>query len=186
LESLVERIGLVPLAPQVATSPASQSRHEDLDAPATALPLIEKICLRFHLVVGQLRSRHEERETLDVKDEYDVQDLMHALLRLFFEDVRPEEWTPSYAGKSSRMDFLLKNESIVLEAKKTRPGLGSKQVGDELIVDIARYKGHAECKTLVCFVYDPDGRITNPRGLENDLTRKDGDMNVKVFVVPRG
>src|SRR5207247_4140871 len=64
LESLVERIGLVPLAPQVATSPASQSRHEDLDAPATALPLIEKICLRFHLVVGQLRSRHEERETL--------------------------------------------------------------------------------------------------------------------------
>ena len=183
LESLTERIDLVPLAPQVGASPASQSLRESL---GSALSLLEKICLRFHLVVAQLRERHDERETLDVKDEYDVQDLMHALLRLFFEDVRPEEWTPSYAGKSSRMDFLLKNESIVLEAKRTRPGLGSKQIGDELIVDIARYRGHAHCKTLVCFVYDPEGRITNPRGLEGDLTREEGDLSVKVYVVPRG
>ena len=84
------------------------------------------------------------------------------------------------------MDFLLKNESIVLEAKKTRAGLGSKQVGDELIQDIARYKRHAECKTLICLVYDPDEWIKNPRGLEKDLSRKEGDMNVKVFVVPHG
>jgi len=84
------------------------------------------------------------------------------------------------------MDFLLKNESIVLEVKKTRPGLGSKEIGDELIVDIARYEGHPRCKTLVCFVYDPDERITNPRGLESDLLRNKGDMSVKVFVVTRG
>jgi hypothetical protein len=35
-----------------------------------------------------------------LKDEYDVQDLLYALLRIFFDDVRPEEWTPSFAGKS--------------------------------------------------------------------------------------
>jgi hypothetical protein len=186
LESLADRIILIPITPEVSVQAASQSRPEGLGVPANAISLVEKICLRFHLVVGQLRSRHEGRETLVVKDEYDVQDLMHALLRLFFEDVRPEEWTPSYAGKSARMDFLLKSESIVLEAKKTRPGLGARQVGEELIVDIARYRGHADCKTLVCFVYDPDGMITNPRGLERDLTREEGDMSVRVFVVPRG
>ena len=148
--------------------------------------LLETICLRFHLIVRQLRSRHEHRPTLDVKDEYDVQDLIHSLLHLAFDDIRPEEWTPSYAGKSSRMDFFLKNESIVLEAKKTRPGLGAKELGDELIVDIARYHQHPGCKTLFCFVYDPDGRIPNPRGLEADLRRKANDMTVKVFIVPRG
>ena len=27
-----------------------------------------------------------------------------------FDDIRPEEYTPSYAGGSSRIDFLLKDE----------------------------------------------------------------------------
>ena len=64
-------------------------------------------------------------------DEYDVQDLMHAILRLHFDDVRPEEWTPSYAGKSSRIDFLLPGERTIIEVKMTRHGLGQKEVADE-------------------------------------------------------
>ena len=42
-----------------------------------------------------------------MEDEYDVQDLFHALLTIYFEDIRKEEWSPSYAGGASRMDFLL-------------------------------------------------------------------------------
>jgi len=80
-----------------------------LESNETFDPLfpIETICNRFHLVARQMRARHDNRETLHVADEYDVQDLLHALLRLYFEDIRPEEYTPSYAGGSSRMDFLL-------------------------------------------------------------------------------
>ena len=89
----------------------------DLDKAPEQSPLLllEQICSRFHLIARQLRSRYAGRPTLDVQDEYDVQDLMHALLCLHFVDVRPEEYTPSYAGKASRMDFLLKQESIVVE-----------------------------------------------------------------------
>ncbi len=76
-----------------------------------------RVCEKFHDVARQLRQRHEERNTLEVEDEYDAQDLLHALLRLFFNDIRAEEWTPSYAGGSSRMDFLLKRERIVVEVK---------------------------------------------------------------------
>lgn len=57
--------------------------------------ILERLCSRFHLVAMQLRSRHSHRETLQVVDEYDVQDLLHALLTLEHDDVRPEEWTPS-------------------------------------------------------------------------------------------
>ena len=145
---------------------------------------IELLCDRFHIVARQLRSRHNGRPTLDVNDEYDVQDLLHALLRLFFDDVRPEEYTPSYAGKSSKMDFLLPEEGLVVETKKTRVGLGAKELGSELIEDIARYRNHPRCKMLVCFVYDPEGRITNPRGIENDLSRQEGDLEVKVIIAP--
>ncbi len=73
-----------------------------------------------------MRCRYENRETLKIEDEYDVQDLLHALLLLYFDDVRAED----YAGKSSRMDFLLKNERVVIEVKKTRLGLADKELGD--------------------------------------------------------
>lgn len=44
------------------------------------IQIIEQICLRFHVVARQLRSRHAGRATLDVGDEYDVQDLFPSTL----------------------------------------------------------------------------------------------------------
>jgi hypothetical protein len=152
------------------------SQNNDLD-------VIKNICNRFHLVSRQLRSRHNNRETLCIEDEYDVQDLFHSLLIMYFDDIRPEEWTPSYAASSSRVDFLLKEKQIVIELKKTRKGLGSKELGEQLIIDIHRYQAHPDCKTLICFVYDPEGRIGNPKGIENDLSK---GMNVSVIITPKG
>ena len=63
-----------------------------------------------------------------MEDEYDVQGLLHALLHLYFNDIRAEEWTPSYAAGSSRIDFLLKNERIIVETKKTRRGLSEREL----------------------------------------------------------
>jgi len=148
--------------------------------------LLETIIDRFHLVAKQLRQRYDDRETFDVKDEYDTQDLLHALLRIYFDDVRVEEWNPSYAGGSTRSDFLLKDEKIVIEVKKTRNGLKSKQLGEQLIIDISKYKTHPDCKLLLCFVYDPDSYISNPRGIENDLNNGTSEMKVKVKIVPKG
>jgi len=110
---------------------------------------------------------------------------LHALLRLNFDDIRPEEWTPSYAGKAARVDFFLKPQEIVVEVKKTRQGLGGKEVGDQLILDIARYSRMAGCKTLVCLVYDPENRVTNPGGLQADLGGERDGLQVEVLIVPK-
>ena len=148
--------------------------------------MLERLCSRFHLVARQLRQRHGNRETLQVQDEYDVRDLLHALLTVEFDDIRPEEWTPSYAGGSSRTDFLLKLEQIVVEAKKTRSGLGARELGEQLMVDIQKYRQHPDCRTLVCFVYDPEGRIANPRGIENDLSGDRDGLAVRLIIAPKG
>jgi len=165
------------------------STDSGIDENATYSPdtfsIIENLCERFHLIVRQIKNRHDNRSTLVVEDEYDVQDLLHVLLKLHFEDIRPEEWTPSYAGGHARMDFLLKQEQIVIEVKKTRKALGAKEVGEQLIIDITKYKEHPDCKTLFCFVYDPKDRIANPRGIENDLNRDDGRLPVRVLITPR-
>lgn len=158
---------------------------QNVDDPQRAFKAVQSLCLRFHAVVRQLRTRHNGRPAFDVEDEYDVQDLLHALLRLHFDDIRPEEWTPSYAGKSTRMDFLLKKENIVIEVKKTRRGLDAKRLGEELIIDMAHYRNHSDCQTLICFVYDPESRIANPAGLESDLSRDDPDLLVRVVITPK-
>lgn len=165
---------------------ASAAVLPTVSVKANPIEILEKICLRFHLVARQLRDRHNKRPTIDVQDEYDVQDLIHGLLHIAFDDIRPEEWTPSYAGGSARVDFLLKRESIILEIKKTRAGLGRKEVGDQLLIDIGRYRAHPDCRTLFCFVYDPESRVSNPRGMEHDLSRITDGLAVRVFIVPRG
>lgn len=153
---------------------------------ADALQIVRMICRRFEFCVRQLGIRQREREPVIVNDEYDVQDLMHALLRLHFDDVRSEEWTPSYAGSASRMDFLLKREQIVIETKMTRDKLDQRRVGEELIIDKEHYrKAHPDCKALVCFVYDPTHKCSNPAGLENDLAEAESVNRVEVIVEPQ-
>jgi hypothetical protein len=147
--------------------------------------LVENMLSKFHLVVREINERHEGRPTLEITDEYDVQDLLHGLLRLYFEDVRPEQWTPEYAGSSAKIDFLLKKEQIAIEVKMARKGLSKKAIGDQLIIDIAHYQKHPDCKTLYCFIYDPEEIISNPIGLERDLSGKHDELITKVFVVPK-
>lgn len=147
--------------------------------------IIRNIIEHFNACAIQLKRRHAGRETLTIKDEYDVQDLLHALLKLHFSDVRPEEWTPSDAGNSNRMDFLLKEAHIAIEVKMTRDNLKDKEIGEQLIIDIAKYQQHPDVDTLYCFVYDPNTILHNPVGLENDLNKLSTDnFSVKVFVRP--
>ncbi len=147
-----------------------------------AIEIIERLGRRFGLVAHQLKNRYDGRETLTISDEYDVQNLFHAMLTLFFDDIRREEWTPTYANRSSRIDFLLKLEEIIIEIKKTRSSLKAREVSDELIIDKERYRAHPNCKTLIAFVYDPDKYIENPKGLENDLSENKGTMITRVII----
>lgn len=149
------------------------------------LEIINNLCMKFPLFARQMQKRHSQRQPFEIKDEYDVQDLFHALLKIHFDDIRPEEYTPSKAGSASRVDFLLKKEKIVIEIKMTRKNLGAKELGNELIIDINRYTSHQDCKTLVCFVYDPEGYINNPSGIENDLESTSSDLKIKVNILPK-
>jgi len=164
--------------------PESQADLQ-MDTRAGSINLVERLAINFPRFISQLAERQRGRKPISISDEYDLQDFFHALLKLFFDDVRREEWTPSYAGTSARMDFLLKSQQIIVELKETSARLRQKKVGEELIIDIAHYAEHQDCRAIVCFVYDPDHRITNPVGLENDLSRLRDTIDVKVIVSPQ-
>jgi hypothetical protein len=73
----------------------------------------------------------------------------------------------------------------VIAAKMTRSGWGSKELEDELRVDIQKYKEHPGCRTLVCFVYDPEGRIGNPRAIETEQSGEKDGLTVRVIIAPK-
>jgi hypothetical protein len=165
-----------PLALQVAAIPSS---------PAHPVETVKTLCRRFHLVARQLRLRGEYRATLDVEDEFDVQDLLHALLRLHFDDIETDEWAPSYTNGSPRTMFLLNDGRLAVVVKKTRTGLNVKDLSEQLRIDADHCRTLKRCSTLLCFVYDPEGRIGNPRGLEADLISISDQLTADIFVAPK-
>lgn len=167
------------MAGRLVAQQGTRSREE-------VLVVLRTLCRRFHAVARQLLQRHDDRSTLEISDEYDVQDLMHALLQVHFDDVLAEDHASTQAGATSRPDFVLGGLGVLLELKKTRKGLGTnKQVGDELIVDIERYRSHPECSTILFFVYDPEHRLANPVALEKSLTRDHDGVSVEALVFPK-
>lgn len=164
------------------TAPKGKKESKVVEAPSEILLTVLR---NFDRVVRQTKRRYNNRTTIEIKDEYDVQDLLHAILRAFFSDVRPEEYTPSYAGGSSRVDFLLKKEKAIVETKFASQKLKEKEIGNQLIIDIKKYQTHPDCQNLYCLVYDPDGVIRNPVGLETDLSGTHDKIGVKVLVVPQ-
>ena len=150
-----------------------------------ALNKLENLFAKFHRIAQTLRIRHDKRDTFIIEDEYDVQDLLRALLKEHFDDVRDEDYVPSYAGSNSRVDFVLKNEKIVIEVKMTNDNMKDKEAGSQLLIDIGRYKNHPDCDLLVLFIYDKSDHIMNKPGLINDLNNMSTpNLPVKTYINP--
>ncbi|MFH1690288.1 MAG: hypothetical protein ABIE42_08630 [Candidatus Eisenbacteria bacterium] len=183
-EAIVSRLEQLPWVGKLTTAEERAKAPSVAPAP-TPSDNVRRLVRRFHVVARELERRHAGRAPFVLNDEYDVQDLLRALLRTHFDDVRTEDPAPSRAGASSRTDFLVKEPGIVVETKMAGPKLRDKQIGEQLIVDIERYKAHPDCKELVCLVYDPKKHLDNPAELENDLSRRHDGLSVFVIVIPR-
>jgi hypothetical protein len=182
LQKIKEKLILIDELPGLQT----MSDDNETDKQTDGLKYLDKLFSKFHRVAQSLRHRHSSRETLVIKDEYDVQDLLRGLLQIHFDDVREEDYSPSYAGGNSRVDFVLKDEKIVVETKMTNENLKDKDVGSQLLIDIGRYRSHPDCKVLVVFVYDKGDHVRNKAGMITDLERMSSHgLKVKVFIEPK-
>lgn len=169
---------------QTAVAPfSSRGPTKPTDINELLLVLLKGLRRAMH----PLTNRRKGAQALSFSTEYDVQDLLHALLRPWVLDIRPEEFTPSYAGSSTRMDFLLPAHRLVIELKFVREGSDSKKIGDQLIIDTDHYRRHPDCDSLWCVVFDPNHLLLNAEGLKKDLegsrSAKDGTVHVRLLVL---
>jgi hypothetical protein len=169
---------IVPLDVSANTAPTMPKAVEDV---------LTRLVRGLPRAMYPLIKRRKGATSLSFRSEYDLQDLLHALLRPWVADIRPEEFTPSYAGSSTRMDFLLPAHSLVIELKLVRDHAHARQIGKELTIDIGHYTAHPGCKHLWCIIYDPDRFIQNVAGLVSDLEGErrspKGSVLVKVQII---
>ena len=176
--------GETPLATNGKAQTTPQSTEPQ--RPSSLEELLQIIIRGLPRAMHPFTHRRKGVATLSIDSEYDIQDLLHSQLRPWIADIRPEEFTPSYAGSNTRMDFLLPAYSLVLETKRVRDKRHATKIGDELIIDIEHYRRHPKCDRLWCVVYDPLHLIPNPSGmiadLEGERTTPDGSVQVRVFI----
>jgi hypothetical protein len=176
-----------PPEPAYSVSPSSMAEASSAPRKPTGIDELLLVLLKnLRRAMHPLTHRRKAAAPLTFSSEYDIQDLLHALLRPWVLDIRPEEFTPSYAGSSTRMDFLLPAHKTVIEMKLVRDAAHAKRIGDELIIDIDHYRKHPGCEILWCVVYDPEHSVRNPeslKDLEGSRKSKDGTVEVKVLIV---
>jgi hypothetical protein len=172
--------------PELSSFAAADARHLVVARPNDIGQLLETLIKGLRRAMHPLTHRRKGAQPLVFESEYDAQDLLHALLRPWVSDIRPEEFTPSYGGSSTRMDFLLPKYELVLELKFVRDRQHARKVGDELIIDIEHYRRHPDCDDLWCVIFDTEHLLTNADGLkdlEGERVTKDGKVRVRIFVV---
>lgn len=158
----------------------------DSGNPKSFHEVIETVIKGLPRAMHPLVQRRKGSQALSFALETDLQDLLHALLRPWIKDIRAEEFTPSYAGSSTRIDFVLPKYKLGLELKIIRDVTHAKKVGDELIIDIDHYREHKDCDALWCVVYDPQHHLKNPASLsdlEGKTTSPKGSIEVRMFVL---
>lgn len=141
-------------------------------ARASGLDAVLTIVDRFAASSSVLANRQRDRTGIRIQDEYDVQDLFHALVLPAVPDIVPEDPAPKIAGKASRLDFTSKSLRLGVELKHVRSAAHGRAVRDELLVDSATYQAHPYVDTVVAFVHDPECHIplSERPAFESDLS----------------
>ena len=146
-------------------------RDISLQSPASRIFRLEAVFSRFMHAANCLQHRHQDRQAFALSDEYDVQDLLHALLLTHFNDIRREDSVPSVVGRNARVDLLIPEVRAIVEVKYSRPATSLSKLFDELAVDITRYQALRDFDILAFFIYDPTRTIRNPDGLSRDFAK---------------
>lgn len=88
---------------------------------------LERLFRRLPQFIRTLVDTKRDNVSVQLDNEYDLQPIVEAILRLHYADVRREEHVPSRSGANSRVDFYLRESGVMVEVKMTRNGLADRR-----------------------------------------------------------
>ena len=154
-------------------------RIGDLTTTNLDIELAERLCSRVRQAARVLSSRRKGKASFEVSDEYDAQDLLHALFRAYFKYTVSENPVPKVAAtRSSRADLCIQELGLIVEVKFARAPQDQKRIEQELAEDLIFYTAWTPL-TYLFFV------IVNSADLQNsdllDRFSKKRTINEKSF-----
>lgn len=138
------------------------------------------------------RDRRKDHNEYIIKDEYDVQDLLHVIFKSIYPKIESEENTPKVGGTTARADFIFKEFEIVLEIKMIKQtDRDEKNFIEQIKVDILSYYRYKP-KYMIFYIYDPLDKTENEQNfkdLEKKIKYQDKDSTHEIeteIIVIRG
>jgi hypothetical protein len=174
-----------------AIKPALEKQVEFLRAWAAAMPnkyeerlrsevstnllfmVVGQVLRRFSVTAGHLSARPRAAKKdrgFPIDDEYDLQDLLFALLKPLVEDLELENPLPKQAGDSGRADLSSKTLGVIIELKVVREASDVKRITADCRDRILKYGAWKDLKHLVFYLYDPKRLIPDRDNVQKDLT----------------
>ena len=151
------------------------------------LNLVISVLKTFPDVVSRLKYRRKNKVPLDVNDEYDVQDILYAMLKGPFSTLQYEDSMPKDGITSARADFVIHDLNTYIEAKYISKKGREKGIQDECMLDIRKYGIQEDCYKMIFFIYDPNKCIDNQfafrASLEKDRVIKGKEIEVIILIV---
>jgi hypothetical protein len=137
------------------------------DAPDADLALVEHLCSRISSAAHILCNRtRKKKQSYTISDEYDVQDLLHSVLRAYLKYSVQEDPLPKVAGtRSSRPDISIQDLGILIEVKYVRSPDDQKSIFDDFSRDLVLYTSWTPLKTLLYVIYNSDD-LSDPEALQ--------------------
>ena len=173
----------------------SQILLEDLEASLLKIKYINKnaeeiirdILNNFSNAIQKIiKNRRKDHPDFNVKDEYDVQDILYVVLKSIFPLLKDEDPIPKNGGSSTKIDLILRNEKILIEVKML--GINDKNEINfikQLKEDIESYHECQWLGKLFCFIYDPYKKTkdkANFQELNGNRTKASHNFNVEMII----
>lgn len=184
----MRRSGIADLATDARLLPFGKGRDytnqllfEELeDAAAEAAPdagILLRLCERLPSAARVLTTRQRNKPPYVIQDEYDVQDLLHALVRGYFKYSVAEEPLGKVAGtKSGRADLALEELGVIIETKYVRGPNDQIRIVEEFAQDLLLYAQWMPLKTFIYLVYNSrdlrDPEALNKLGGNHEIAGK--------------
>lgn len=133
----------------------------------SSIDIVLKVLNNFTNSIKRITTdRYKDRNGIEIKDEYDIQDILFSLLKGIFPNLQRENPLEKQAGISSRIDLHLPSEDIMIEVKMIKEADNNhKKYIHQLKEDIVNYSSDKSLKHLIFFTYDPFKKTTD----ENDF-----------------
>ena len=134
-------------------------------------------------IIKITKNRYADRAGISIEQEYDVQDILFAFFKFYFNDAIRENPLPKRAGSYSIIDICFPERKIYIEIKMLKKSdKNEKEIIEQLKKDMFDYE-HKDVENLIIFVYDPFRRIQDKDNFKDfEKTRNGANYTCSVII----